>query len=72
MANDPFGTPGTEFSYVINYSHNQLSVSINGGSPHSLSSPILGVGGYFKAGDYGQSPTNASVSFYALNATHGP
>jgi Alginate lyase len=63
---------GTEFSYVINYSHNQLSVSIDGGPPHSLSSPILGVGGYFKAGDYGQSPANASVSFYALNVTHGP
>lgn len=63
---------GTEFSYVINYSHDKLSVSINGGPPQSLSSPILGVGGYFKAGDYGQSPTNASVSFYALNVTHGP
>ncbi len=64
--------PGTKFSYVIDYSHNQLNVSINGGPPHSLSSPILGVGGYFKAGDYGQSPANASVSFYALKVTHGP
>jgi alginate lyase len=65
-------SPGTKFSYVIDYSHSQLSVSINGGAPRSLSSPILGVGGYFKAGDYGQSPTHASVSFYALNVTHGP
>ncbi len=64
--------PGTKFSYLINYSQSKLSVSINGGPPQSLSSPILGVGGYFKAGDYGQSPSNASVNFYALNITHGP
>lgn len=64
--------PGTRFSYVISYSHNVLTVSINGGPPHSLSSPILGIGGYFKAGDYGQSPTAASVSFYALKVVHGP
>jgi Alginate lyase len=64
--------PGTRFSYVIDYSRDVLTVSIDGGPPRSLSSPILGVGGYFKAGDYGQSPTHASVSFYALNVTHGP
>jgi hypothetical protein len=62
--------PGTKFSYVIDYSHNLLSVSIDGGPAQSLSSPILGVGGYFKAGDYGQSPTSASVSFSALAVTH--
>jgi hypothetical protein len=64
--------PGTQFSYVISYTHNVLTVSINGGAPQSLSSPILGLGGYFKAGDYGQSPTNASVSFYKLQVVHGP
>jgi len=64
--------PGTKFSYVISYSKNKLTVSINGGTPVSLSSPILGVGGYFKAGDYGQSPTNASVSFYSLKVVHTP
>jgi hypothetical protein len=64
--------PGTTFSYVISYSHNKLTVSINGGSPVNLSTPILGVGGYFKAGDYGQSASGASVSFYALKTFHGP
>ncbi|HTD21455.1 MAG TPA: polysaccharide lyase family 7 protein [Terriglobales bacterium] len=64
--------PGTKFSYVISYSQNKLTVSINGGAPVSLSSPILGIGGYFKAGDYGQSPTNASVSFYSLKVVHTP
>ncbi len=64
--------PGTQFTYVISYTHNVLTVSIDGGTPHSLSSPLLGDGGYFKAGDYGQSPTNASVSFTKLVVVHGP
>jgi len=63
---------GTRFSYVISYSHKKLTVSINGGTPHSLSSPILGLGGYFKAGDYGQSPKAARVSFYSLKVVHAP
>ena len=63
--------PGTRFSYVISYSHNKLTVSINGGPAHSLSTPLLGIGGYFKAGDYGQSPKAARVSFYSLKAVHG-
>ena len=63
--------PGTRFSYVISYSHNKLTVSINGGPAHSLSTPLLGIGGYFKAGDYGQSPKAARISFYSLKAVHG-
>lgn len=62
--------PGTQFSYVIDYSNNVLTVSIDGGPPQPLASPILGEGGYFKAGAYGQSPANAAVSFYALNVLH--
>jgi Alginate lyase len=52
--------PGTRFSYVIDYSHNHLTVSVDGVST-SLSSPILGDGGYFKAGDCGQAAANAAV-----------
>jgi len=62
--------PGTQFSYQISYSQSKLSISINGGPAQSLSSPILGVGGYFKAGDYGQSPANATVTFYSLKTSH--
>jgi hypothetical protein len=62
---------GTQFSYVISYSQNKLTVSINGGAPQNMSTPILGkTGGYFKAGDYGQSPTTAAVSFYSLKIVH--
>ncbi len=64
--------PGTRFSYVISYTHNRLTVSINGGPAHSLSTPLLGLGGYFKAGDYGQSPKAARVAFYSLKVVHGP
>jgi hypothetical protein len=66
---DPVG----QFSYVISYSNGgQLSVSINGGAPVSLSSPILGDAGYFKAGDYGQIAADAAVSFYSLKIVHAP
>jgi hypothetical protein len=50
----------------------QLSVSINGGPPQILTTPILGVGGYFKAGDYGQAATDAAVTFFAIDIVHKP
>jgi hypothetical protein len=66
---DPTGV----FSYVISYSNGgQLTISINGGTPVLLSSPILGDAGYFKAGDYGQAATDAAVSFYSLKIVHSP
>ena len=65
--------PSGEFSYVISYGNGgQLTISINGGTPKSLGSPILGNQGYFKAGDYGQAATDAAVSFYALTIVHNP
>ena len=63
--------PSGKFSYVISYGGGgKLTVSINGGAPKSLSSPILGEPGYFKAGDYGQVATDAQVSFYSLKIVH--
>ena len=63
--------PSGEFSYVISYgSGGKLTVSINGGAPKSLGSPILGNPGYFKAGDYGQAAADAQVSFYSLKIVH--
>jgi len=64
--------PGTQFRYVISYTHNVLTVSINGGAPHSLSTPLLGDGGYFKAGNYGQGTTQGTVAFYSVKVVHGP
>ena len=65
--------PTGEFSYVISYSNGgQLSISINGGAPVSLSTPLLGDAGYFKAGDYGQIASDAAVSFYSLKIVHAP
>jgi len=64
---------GTKFSYVISYSNNKLTVSINGGSATSfdINGDLPGVKGYFKAGDYGQSTTQASDDhFFALTITH--
>ncbi|MBB5319405.1 hypothetical protein HDF09_004113 [Edaphobacter lichenicola] len=62
---------GTLFSYEINYSNNQLSVSINGGTPFVLNT--FGVGGlasYFKAGAYGQTTAPSDVHFFKLQITH--
>lgn len=69
---DPVG----KFSYVISYSTIsgavQLSISIDSGAPKILRTPILGVGGYFKAGAYGQSPSGSAVIFYAITIIHKP
>jgi len=64
---------GTKFTYEISYTHDVLTVTLNG-TPHQLSVPsgVAGHGGYFKAGDYGQIATGASVSFYSLKVVHGP
>jgi hypothetical protein len=50
----------------------QLGVSIDGAPPKILSTPILGVAGYFKAGVYGQSSDAAVATFYALDILHHP
>jgi hypothetical protein len=69
---DPIG----RFAYVISYGRVggavQLSVSIDGEPPKILSTPILGVAGYFKAGVYGQSSGAAVATFYALSILHHP
>jgi len=64
---------GTKFTYEISYTHDVLTVTLNG-TPHQLSVPsgVAGHGGYFKAGDYGQIATGANVSFYSLKVVHGP
>jgi len=70
IGNVPVGTP---FSYELNYSDNQLSVSINGGTPVPLSIySLAGLPVYFKAGSYGQTSAASDVHFFALNVTHIP
>jgi uncharacterized membrane protein len=64
---------GTKFSYEISYTHNVLTVTLNG-TPHQLpvGSAVAGQGGYFKAGNYGQGTTQGTVAFYAVKVVHGP
>jgi hypothetical protein len=61
---------GTKFTYVINYSDNQLSVSINGKTTKLSIFSLGGIPCYFKAGDYGQTTSATKVSFYALTISH--
>jgi len=63
---------GTTFSYVLSYSNNKLTLSWNGGAPKDITSGVVGqVGGYFKAGNYGQGAGPGTVTFSALTVTHG-
>jgi len=61
---------GTKFTYVINYSDNKLSVSINGKTTKLSIYSLGGIPCYFKAGDYGQTTSATEVSFYALTISH--
>ncbi len=64
---------GQQMTYEISYSNNQLIVTFNGKS-FNLSSQsgclASGVGGYFKAGDYGQEDTLSVVTFYSIVVNH--
>src|SRR5579859_1225926 len=64
---------GQQMTYEISYSNNQLIVTFNGKS-FNLSSQsgclTSGVGGYFKAGDYGQENTLSIVTFYSISVNH--
>ena len=64
----PVGTP---FSYAINYSNNQLSVSLNGGTPVPLDTFTLGgLPVYFKAGAYGQTTAPVDLHVFDVRITH--
>jgi hypothetical protein len=70
---------GTEWSYVIGLSGNDITFSLNGGAVQTfaMSSTFDQEAMYFKAGDYDQSVGNsasvgAKVQFYALTVYHGP
>ncbi|HEU5378218.1 MAG TPA: polysaccharide lyase family 7 protein [Ktedonobacteraceae bacterium] len=64
---------GQQMTYEISYSNNQLIVTFNG-KTFNLSSQSgclsSGVGGYFKAGDYGQENTLSVVTFYSVVVNH--
>jgi len=71
LAPDP--PTGQQMTYKISYSSNQLIVTFNGQSFNlSSQSGCLadGVGGYFKAGDYGQKDTLSIVTFYSIQVVH--
>ncbi|KAJ2974218.1 hypothetical protein NQ176_g6175 [Zarea fungicola] len=63
---------GTQFTYELNYSNDQLSISINGNttplSTFSWDSPAC----YFKSGNYnqGESAASSEVHIYAINVVH--
>ncbi len=64
----------TQFSYVINLSNNKLLMTFGGKTTDLTSQSGCvhdGVGGYFKAGDYGQKDTHSVVTFYNLSINHG-
>ncbi|KAH8807835.1 polysaccharide lyase family 7 protein [Xylogone sp. PMI_703] len=74
--NEVFTTIGTipvgqVFSYVISYQSNVLSVSLNGGSPHVLSTFSLDAPqSYFKVGNYNQGSSASDVHFFAITVQH--
>lgn len=74
---------GTKWSYVISLigtgAKAVIGLSINGGTTMTWPMPasFADEGMYFKAGDYdqtqvGKASAGASVSFYALQISHGP
>ncbi|KAB8229478.1 polysaccharide lyase family 7 protein [Aspergillus alliaceus] len=62
---------GKKFSYEIRYESDELSVSIDGGSPQKLDTYELdSPKSYFKAGNYNQGDSASEVHFYELNVQH--
>lgn len=68
IANVPVGTP---FSYEINFSNQQLSISVNGQTPVALNTyGLAGNPVYFKAGAYGQTTSEDDLHWFDLRITH--
>ncbi len=70
---------GTQWSYVIGLSGDDITLTINGGAVQkfTMDSSFNAENMYFKAGDYDQSvgtdaTVGAQVQFYALTVFHGP
>ncbi len=64
---------GQKMTYTISYSNNQLIVIFNGQTFNLTSQSgclSSGVGGYFKAGDYGQANTHSVDTFYSIVGKH--
>lgn len=63
---------GTYFTYVLNYSNNKLSISINGKSTSLSTFSWNSPASYFKAGNYnqGQSAASSEVRISAINVVH--
>ncbi|RFU34239.1 hypothetical protein B7463_g2080, partial [Scytalidium lignicola] len=62
---------GQTFTYEISYSANVLSVAINGGSPHVLSTYSLDAPpSYFKVGNYNQGSSPSDVHFFSITVEH--
>ncbi|KAJ5825735.1 alginate lyase 2 [Penicillium riverlandense] len=62
----------TVFTYELNYSNDELTVSLNGGTANHFSVTPLGTpDAYFKAGDYNQGDNVASeVDIYSIDVVH--
>jgi len=64
---------GQTFSYTISYSGNVLTVSLNGGTPVTLSTYSLDAPlSYFKVGNYNQGNDASAVNFYSISVQHKP
>jgi Alginate lyase len=62
---------GSTFSYEIAYEKNALSVAINGGKAHTLSTYQLDAPpSYFKAGNYNQGESVSDVHFFSITVEH--
>lgn len=62
---------GQQFTYEINYSNNVLTVSLNGGTPVTLSTFQLDApASYFKVGNYNQGNDASDVHFFAITVEH--
>lgn len=62
---------GTTFSYEITYENNVLTVRINGGAAHTLSTYSLDAPlSYFKAGNYNQGSDASDAHFFSISISH--
>jgi hypothetical protein len=63
---------GTKFTYILSYSDNNLTVTLNGGTAQSFPTSQLGdPDSYFKVGDYNQGVDDSSeVDVYSVAIVH--
>jgi hypothetical protein len=61
---------GEQFIYELDYSENQLKVTVNDETVRLNTDKLKGLASYFKAGNYNQGNSRSEIHLFSLHVHH--